>query len=404
MSAAVTSHAAAPPPPRGREPPPAPRAGAAAVPVARPLLPPAEALLPYLRRIDAARVYANWGPLNAELEGRLAAHAGPGAHAVALASGTAGLVCALRACLEDRPAPLRRGLCLLPAWTFAATAQAAVAAGLTPCFLDADEGSWALEPDAVADALLRRGRPPGGPAPVSAIVAVAPFGRPLDPAPWDALAARTGVPVVIDAAAAFDGLRVGRAPAVVSLHATKTVGAGEGGFAVTADADLARRVRRQANFGFLGARVAEVAGTNAKLSEYHAAVALAALDAWPGRREALRGAAALLRARLAPLGCRFQEGWGERWASSSCVVRLPDGARAEEVALRLGLLGVGARAWWGGGCHTHPAFEACPRLPDGDRLPNTARLASATLGLPFFHDLGEAEADRVAGALRAALA
>jgi len=36
-----------------------------------PRMPSAEAILPYLRRVDANRHYTNFGPLNAEFEARL---------------------------------------------------------------------------------------------------------------------------------------------------------------------------------------------------------------------------------------------------------------------------------------------------------------------------------------------
>ena len=41
------------------------------IPMMRPKLPSARKLLPYLERIDANRVYSNWGPLVAELSERL---------------------------------------------------------------------------------------------------------------------------------------------------------------------------------------------------------------------------------------------------------------------------------------------------------------------------------------------
>jgi dTDP-4-amino-4,6-dideoxygalactose transaminase len=375
-----------------------------AIPVARPKLPPAEALLPYLRRMDAARIYANWGPLNTELEARLAARFE--ASVVTVSTATDGLICALRAALEDKPEAQRRGLCLMPAWTFVATAHAAIAAGLTPCFLDVEEQSWSVTAEAVRDALLRllAQRPPGWPdLPVAAVIAVSPFGRPLDPAPWDDFTQRTGIPVVIDAAAGFDALTVARTPTVVSLHATKTVCAGEGGFVATTDGDLARRVKRTANFGFFGARIAEVAGLNAKLSEYHAAVALASLDAWELRRAEYMAAGQAMRAGLEPLGCRFLDGFAAEWVGSTCVLRLPPGRHAHDVAIALGLESIATRAWWGGGCQANPAFAQCPRIPGADALPATLRLASATLGLPFFPDLGRADIARIVAAMAAVL-
>ncbi len=46
------------------------------VPVARPMLPNADALLPYLREIDRGRRYANHGPLVRRFEARLAERLG----------------------------------------------------------------------------------------------------------------------------------------------------------------------------------------------------------------------------------------------------------------------------------------------------------------------------------------
>jgi hypothetical protein len=59
---------------------------AAAIPVLRPLLPDADRLLPYLRRIDANRTYSNFGPLACEFEDRIAALLAQGPGTVVSAS------------------------------------------------------------------------------------------------------------------------------------------------------------------------------------------------------------------------------------------------------------------------------------------------------------------------------
>lgn len=112
-----------------------------------------------------------------------------------------------------------------------------------------------------------------------------------------AIQADTGVPVVIDAAASFDALQGPYdAPMVVSLHATKALGAGEGGFVVRPDPEFIQMTQRRGNFGFFGSREAVCDATNAKISEYHAA---AALDAWPETRHMWRLIArSYLNARL----------------------------------------------------------------------------------------------------------
>src|SRR5260221_12082929 len=68
------------------------------VPIARPLLPSAEAIRPYLERIDKTRIYSNFGPLARELEARLAGHFGLSSDcAVSAANATLALTSALAA-------------------------------------------------------------------------------------------------------------------------------------------------------------------------------------------------------------------------------------------------------------------------------------------------------------------
>jgi hypothetical protein len=115
--------------------------GEVKVPVARPRLPLTEKLLPYLRLIDESRWYSNSGPLVEEFEARLALHAHGGAVA-AVANATVGLTLALLA--SDIPPG---SLCMVPAWTFAATGHAIRLAGLSPPF-DLDE-IWSARPNDV---------------------------------------------------------------------------------------------------------------------------------------------------------------------------------------------------------------------------------------------------------------
>ncbi|MGR4866112.1 DegT/DnrJ/EryC1/StrS family aminotransferase [Caulobacter sp. LARHSG274] len=358
------------------------------VQVARPRLPTAEAILPYLQRIDAARWYSNFGPLLMELEARLAHRFGDGAQVVTTVNATQALTLALKA--MDLPAG---SLCATPSWTFVATAHAVRQAGLIPWFVDVDAETWMLDPAAVRERLAH------APGPVSAVIPVAAFGHMPDLDAWRAFQDDTAVRVLVDAAAAFDAASDASLPIVVSLHATKVMGLGEGGFLATRDPDLARQVRRLTSFGFDGTREALCVATNAKLSEYAAAVGLAALDGWPADRLRWFMAAQALRGAVAAVPqVRFQSGWGARWTTSVCVVGLPDGT-ADTVETVLRAEGVDTRRWWGEGCHLGAVFADCPR----DRLPNTERLARSTIGLPFAIDLTAAQVGRVAEALALAL-
>ncbi len=358
------------------------------LPVMRPRLPSAAEIFPYLQTIDEARWYSNHGPLVTRLEQQLARHLGMTAGGVVTtASATAGLTAALLA----RRAPAG-SFCLMPSWTFAATAHAARAAGLIPWFHDVLRSTWALDPGAVCETSKRLA------GKVGAVIAVSPFGAPLDIGPWRDLEEQTGIPVVMDAAAGFDTAVAGTIPQVVSLHATKILGAGEGGFVSTADPELRLRLVACCNFGFLDTRSAMLPALNAKMSEYHAAVALAALDAWQATRAVHARIAGWYRKALAQ--CEvvgLQPGYGSGWATGTTSAILPH--PAEAVARHLRRAGIDTRAWWGRGCHSQPAFADCPRGP----LPVTEGLGASVLGLPHFPDIRERDVNRVAEALMNAM-
>lgn len=353
------------------------------VPVCRPKLPHADRILPYLRAIDESRWYSNHGPLSRRLEARLAEHCGApdGEHVVLAANATAALTAALLA-LEAQPG----SLCMMPAWTFAASGHAAVRADLQPWLVDVDERDGALQPDAALELAAR------APRPLGAVLAVSPFGSPVAVEGWRAFRERTGVPVVLDAAAGFDMLRASDVPAVVSLHATKAIGIGEGAFAACTDARVAARIRQRVNFGFAGSREALVSAMNAKLSEYGAAVGLAALDAWPQARAAYRAVALRYAAAFEQLPeARLQRGYGTEWVSATTIVRLPPRC-LEAVEDALQAAGFASRRWWGDGLAAQAAFAGAPRLP----VPVTTELAASTIGLPCWPDLPPALIDEVA--------
>ncbi len=361
------------------------------IPVARPLLPVADALLPYLRRIDQTRIYGNMGPLTRELEERLAQHFSlPSGSIATVANATLGLTLALQA-LGARPG----SLCLMPAWTFAASGHAAVAAGLRPYFLDVDADDWCIKPTAVMSAISRLGADQ-----VGAVMPVAPFGGRLSTAAWDVFYEQTRIPVVIDAAAAFDSAQSGLVPVVVSLHATKVLGAGEGGFVMSRDRQIAIDVQRRANFGFYGAREARVPATNAKMSEYSAAVGLASLDCWPETRAQWMATAMTYRKTLAANPEITVMPGLDGVASSTFVVQVESSlGSVGSLAMDLARIGIATRRWWGGGLHEEPAFISYGRDP----LPVATVLGRQTIGLPCSRDLARREIVNVCTGIATAL-
>ena len=351
------------------------------IPVMVPRLPPWETISRYGVRIDANRWYSNFGPLVCEFERRLANHFGGDVGTVlTCANATLGITLALQELMRSGSTA-----CLLPSWTFVATAHAVSAAGLRLVFADVDPVDGQLTPSLAEQAIQRI-------PDIGAVIVVGPFGMGVDVDDWLSFRSRTGLPVIIDAAAGFDTAALSQLPTIVSLHATKALGCGEGGFVMCADKDLISRIMARSNFGFVSTREAMSVGTNAKMSEYHAAVGLSALDEWPKTRATLIEIAKNYRKRLS--ACQwasFQPGWGEDWISMTCNVKLEPGFDSVRLCDTMDKTGIDTRRWWGDGCHKQKAYADCARFD----LPATADLARRTVGLPFFEDLTPSHIERI---------
>ena len=358
------------------------------VDIFRPLLPRAEEIMPYLKRIDDARWYANFGPLEQELRVRLASHFKVSVECtVTAASATAGLTSVLRALNLPRDS-----FCLVPSWTFVATPASAIAAEMTPYFIDVDPITWTLHPEAVKKQMTQvKGV-------IGAVLVVAPFGMTVDIQAWDKFTAETGVPVVIDAASCIDSFRnvkFGKTAVVFSMHATKIIGVGEGAIVISTDTGLIRHTQEQTNFGYYTRRIS-IPGINSKMNEYNAAVGLAALDGWPERRKQWAIIQDICKAGLEPLAKKhgLTLWFPEDAVSTTCNVRLP-AETADAVISQLQVRGIKARQWWDKGCHTQPAYA---KYPHSD-LNVTKMLGASVISLPFYVDIDPRQLARVASSL-----
>ncbi len=345
------------------------------IPLLVPRMPTADRLLPLLREIDCNHHYTNFGPLNSRFEGyilREVAAAFPDAGVTTISNCTLGLELALQA-LQLPP----RAKVLVPAITFVATATAVLRSGCLPVVAEVDRESWLLTPSIARDALNQMA--------IDAVMPVATFGRGHSAAEWDAFTLETGVPVVIDAAGAFGNQLVGRTTDVVfSFHATKSFGAGEGGAIVSSEQQRIHSVRKLSNFGInlQSGLVDESGGTNAKMSEYHAAVALATYEDWSllqeGYVELHRSYMAVLKDKLPMLG--FQKK-SERHVYPLMAVCLPIGVDVANVIGEMAQAGISTRRWYSPALHQHPAFSGLERMHD---VRIAEALGSRIVGLPYF--------------------
>lgn len=309
-------------------------------------------------------------------------------HAVLAPNGTLGLFLALLAL--DLP---RGSEILIPAFTFYASASAAVFAGLVPVFVDADPDTFNLDVDAL-DALV--GERTRAIMPVHVYGHAAPMDRVLE------FAARRSLRVLEDAAQGYGVTYRDRHAGtwgdlgVISFFADKTVTTGEGAVVLTDDPALYERLRLLRNQGrpHSGTFVHPALGMNFRITDLQCAVGLAQLRKLPTIVAGKQANHARYVANLADVP-------GLRW------LRVQPGSnhvpfrfallseRRDELTAALERAGVQARSFF---CplHLQPCLTAHARGP----LPVAERLYAQGTCLPVHGGLTPGDIDEISEIVR----
>ena len=235
------------------------------------------------------------GPEVEALEREIAAYCGT-RYAVGVASGTDALELTLRSCGIGSGDEV-----ITPAYSFVAAAEAIVAVGATPIFIDIDPVTYTLNPAQLEATLTPQ---------TKAILPVHLYGHPCAMDELMRVAKRRNLVVIEDCAQAIGARyreqRVGSfgTAGCLSFYPSKNLGAyGDGGMVVTNDQRLAEQIRLLRTHGsrdrYLHVRV----GKNSRLDELQAAilrVKLRHLDRWneARRRHAQHYGEAFRRAHL----------------------------------------------------------------------------------------------------------
>ena len=338
--------------------------------------------------------------------------------AVACNSATAALHLALDA-LGIGPGDV----CIVPAITFLATANAASYCGAQVVFADVDPTTGLLTPDTLIEALDR-----AGPS-ARAVLPVHLGGSVCDMAPIAAIARDAGLVIVEDSchaigAADGDGRPVGACPlsdaATFSFHPVKTLTSGEGGMITTRNADLAALMTRRRSHGverdpsrFQRADGAaepwwyeqQALGWNYRMPDINAALGrsqLARLHQFAAARNRLCALYAEALAPLAPLLSLPAPGVETRACRHLFNVRIDFAAAGVS---RADLMGALAAAGIGTQVHYIPVNRQPWRQAQGapQTLPGADAFYERTLSLPLWPGLPDTAPARVAAALARAL-
>jgi perosamine synthetase len=345
------------------------------------------------------------GPRVSEFEKAFAAHCGVG-EGVAVNSGTAALHCAMRA-LRLQPGDE----VIVPAITFAASANAALYESAVPVFADIEPDTLLIDPVSVAAQITNRTR---------AIVAVDYAGQPADYDALRGLIQGRNIALIADACHAPGATYKGRNSGTLgdmscfSFHPVKHLTTCEGGMVLTDDKARAAHMRRFRNHGIdsdhrsreaAGAHAYDMAelGFNYRLPDVQCALGMAQLkrlSGWVAARQTVAGwydEALAGVAEAVPLKTHKNR----TNAHHLYVVRLADHIDRDRVFARLRAEGIGANVHYAP-VYLHSHYR---RLGYSEGLAPKAEAASRQiLTLPMFPAMTRADVARVAAALGRATA
>lgn len=372
------------------------------IPLARPSPPKLSDAVEALQALESSHVFSNFGPVNTRFEQMLTQNMFGGAGScLTVCNATMGLLLAIREAITAQPDPKRR-YALMPAFTFAAAAQAAMWNNLTPLFCDIRSDDWATDPSAELQ-LLDAYRDQ-----IAVIVPYATFGYDIDLAWYETLQQAYNIPVVVDAAASLgtisaDGRAFGAGfsgAVVYSMHATKSFSTGEGGVIYSNNPARIARLRTMSNFGFGEPRNASSMGLNGKMSEVAALLAclqFEQLDRVMDRRSQL-----VLQYRASLPELTFQSEKANRQAHQFTSALLPQHLAAHRADIQAVLQQSGIES----GTYFSPHVAQQALFAQGAAtasLPVTNEVAGRIITLPLFDSMRDEDVAEVCAALRSAL-
>lgn len=359
----------------------------------------------------AAVLRGDWlttGPMVERFERAMAERVGA-RHAVAVSSGTAALHAAMRA-LSIGPGDE----VIVPAMTFAATANGVVYEGGVPVFADVDPETLLLDPASVAAKVTPN---------TKAVIGVDYAGQPCDYDALRALCADRGIAFVADAChslgAAFRGRPVGSLAGmtVFSFHPVKHITTGEGGMVMTDDPGMAERMRRFRNHGISadaherseGAtwyyEIGEL-GFNYRISDVMCGLGLSQLgklDRWLARRREIArryDGAFAGDPRIRPLAAApDREHAFHLYVVRIDFARIAGGRRALVGLLREG--GVAANVHYIP-VHLHPYYRRVLGTGAG-MCPVAEKAYEQILSIPIYPGMSDGDVERVIGRLTEAV-
>lgn len=340
-------------------------------------------------RVMRSGIYLN-GPETTALESELSDFLGV-RYAVGVSSGTEALYLILKA-LE-----LPEGsLVLLPSFTFVATCEVVIRAGLRPFFVDIEPETGNISPKALRKtylALKDQGKT------ISAVIAVSIFGIPARLQEIASFCQEQDLLLIEDICQAFgaelDGKKVGTfgIASATSFYPTKNLSAfGDGGMVFTDDEFLAKKIRILKEHGQTGSYYYEYHGVNGRIDEIQCAILRVKFRHFPEELKLRKKLASRYLGALSeiPEIKLFNPPPGADPAYSIFSIRIKERDSLKDF---LEKRGISTRIYYPLPLHLQPVYRDL-NFREGD-LPETEALCREVLSLPFHPYLTEQEQETI---------
>lgn len=316
-------------------------------------------------------------------------------HVVSVNSGTAALHAALLA------AGIKQGdEVVIPSFTFVATANAVVAAGGRPVFVDVKKDDYTIDVSDMKAKISKRSK---------VVIPVHLYGHPSDMDEIVELAEQHALDVVEDACqslgSTYKKKQTGTFGAMgcFSMYASKVLTAGEGGAVATNNDDLADKLKMIRNHGMVEGYDTRVLGLNLRLPELSAAVAKVQMQKLDKMLQLRRRNAEMLSKLLFPTarkhGMKIPEETSDKkfnWYLYTVALQKD----RDKIKERLVKDNVGATVYYNPPVHKTPYYA---QLAPETKLPATDWSAEHVLSLPVHPQVSEADVDHIANSLKAIL-
>lgn len=305
--------------------------------------------------------------------------------AIAINSGTAALHAALLALGIGKDDEV-----LLPSFTFLATANAVVATGAKPVFVDIKKSDYTIDPDDLERKVTSKAK---------AMIPVHLYGHTADMKRISEIANKHSLHVIEDACQSLGSTYNGKQTGSIgelgcfSFYASKVLTSGEGGAIVTNSKELADRLRMIRNHGMLEGYDTRIFGLNLRLTEISAAIAKVQMRKLKKMLQIRRKNAMMLTKLLQDRNIVLpneSDGSKYNWYLYTVAIENRD-----NIMKQLNSLGIGATVYYRTPVHRTPFYAN-----SSVSLPNTEWVATRVLSLPVHPLVTASDIKYIASKLR----